>query len=226
MTRLKDRQRQIPFGFKFRQPETGWTSSAWASFDQIVQAIMRHRQGRPDLVTKHGWSTDYNVISEELDNFNAKLCHQFGWHDFIVTDEASPPKPLPPPTRLQVVRNVAAGAETLYAWLGKDGKPVSQELAESRAAICSDCPQNDSPGKDPVSLFAGEAADFIKRQVEKKNELKLATSRDGGLGECKACNCPLALKVWTPLVHIHAKIPEQVKSRLDARCWILHERPA
>lgn len=101
---------------------------------------------------------------------------------------------------------------------------MNRELAESRAGICSDCPQN-SP-KTWKDFFNVSAQAFMQGQLEKKNEMKLETSIDDKLGVCQACLCPMKLKVWTPLKHILAKMPADVKPRLDPRCWILKETPA
>lgn len=220
MTRLKDRNRQIPNGFRFRQPETGWESTRFASFDTIVNGLIAHRKANPYLATKNNWPLDYDGVANEVDNYNARVCAHFGWTDYIATDESPPPK-WQPPGRPSLVKAAAAGAETIMAWLGAGGKPVAQELADSRAQTCLKCPLN-SP-KTLADIFTVSAQAFIHSQLEKKNEMKLATPYDDKLGVCEACACPMKLKVWTPIAHIRDKMPKEIVPKLHPDCWVTHE---
>jgi len=218
MTRLKDRNRQIPNGFRFMQPETGWKSSPFASFDTIVNGLIAHRRANPYHTQKFNWSTDYDGVALEVDAYNAFVCARMGWNDYITADETTPPKWVPPPSRPSVLKAAAAGAETLKSWLGDDGKPVDQDEADERAVVCLTCPQNQPAQLGDLFTVAAQA--FIHKQLEHKNEMKLATAYDEKLGVCQACLCPLKLKVWTPMQHILAKMPPDVKARLDPGCWI------
>src|SRR5215467_11146951 len=95
--RLVSRQHQIPGGFRFYQPETKWRSSAFASFDTIVQGLVAHRRGNPALCAKHGWATDPAQVADEVDRYNALVCSQMGWTKFIATGGGplATPKALP-----------------------------------------------------------------------------------------------------------------------------------
>ena len=128
MARLKSRQMQVPNGFKFLQPETGWKSTRFASFDSIVTSLIAHRRGRPDLVAKHKWSTDYDEVAHEVEQFNVRLCQMHGWNNYI--DQADfgggePPKsmPLSQADQRQVsaaagrVTKIWAGVKTLNEWI-------------------------------------------------------------------------------------------------------------
>jgi len=96
---------------------------------------------------------------------------------------------------------------------------VEQTLADSRAAICADCPKND--GGDFTAYFTEPIANKIRTQLEIRGDLQLRTPSDEKLTVCSACDCPLKLKVWVPLDHILAHTSPEVKTKLDPRCWIL-----
>lgn len=223
MARLKDRNRQIPNGMTFYQPETKWSPPPYASFWTIVDAVISHRQGNPWLIQKNGWSTDREAVANEVDAFNAGICERMGWIEYFLPGGSapSPPISLPPLNPLQSLRNVAAGAETLFDWLGEGATPVSNELAASRAAVCADCPQNKAGSLS--DWFTERASNAILSQLEKRKELNLSTPSDGRLNICAACDCPLKLKVHVPLVNILKRIQPKAKARLDSRCWILKE---
>ncbi len=92
--RLKDRNRQIPGGFRFYQPETKFFPTPWSSFDSCVAQIIGHRKGNAWLIERNGWSVDPEQVAVELDIFNTKLCAEMNWTDYIVAGEAgsySPP---------------------------------------------------------------------------------------------------------------------------------------
>lgn len=225
MVRLKDRQRQIPNGFRFRQPETGWESTRFASFDTIVNGLIQHRLANPYHAAKSKWATTYDAVAAEVDYYNARVCVHFGWQDYITTDDGGPPPPkwVPPstPSRVNPVKAVAAGAETLLSWLGDGGVPVSQEQADQRAAICIACALN--VPKTLADFFTVSAQAFIHTQLEKKNDMKLSAKDEDKLGICSACACPMKLKVWTPISHIKAKLPKEVIPNLDPSCWVTKE---
>ncbi len=78
MATLKNRQNQIPGGFKFYQAETGWNAPDWRSFETIVLALIDHRRGNPYLLKKHGWAIEHAAVAFEVDAYNAKLCQANG----------------------------------------------------------------------------------------------------------------------------------------------------
>src|SRR3970282_403381 len=95
--RLKSRQHQIPNSFRFLQPQTNWRPRTHISFDSIVRELIRHRNGRPDLVAKHGWALDYDSVANEVEQFNVQLCLKHGWMNYLDGGEvSSPPKSKPP----------------------------------------------------------------------------------------------------------------------------------
>lgn len=101
MPRLKDRNRQIPNGFRFTQPQTNWNAPPWSSFDTLVKTIIAHRKGNAHIARKHHLAIDYVNVANEVDSFNAEICAAQGWDEFILS-EAAPPKLWPLPQLLSV----------------------------------------------------------------------------------------------------------------------------
>lgn len=231
MVSLKNPDGQIPNGLKYLQSETGWDSSKmigkFPSMSTLVRGVIAHRGGNSWLIQKHNWSTDFNVVLGEMRDYNARLCLEHGWLNYITTDEEPPAvanvqkKTLSASAAGGSIRKISAGIGVLLDWVGSGGVPVASEAAERRASICATCPRND--GGDWKAYFTEPIAAKIKQQLEIKHDLQLKTSHDDRLTVCSACDCPLQLKVWTPLEHILEHTSEEVKERLDPRCWILQE---
>lgn len=102
MPRLVSREKMLPGGFTFRQPEVNWESTKWASFDSIVHALIAVRQGNPAMRDKHGWSVDYQTVANEVDTYNAVICEKMGWTAYytgrpLQEGAQTPPFPLPAP---------------------------------------------------------------------------------------------------------------------------------
>lgn len=221
-------------GWKFRQPQTNWDNPyAMVGFDASVKAIIKHREANKALTTQFNLSTDYDEVADELEAFNRRR----------VGLPAPPAPSFFQPGRSGPVGEAAAagtnwyrrivrtgtGMATLADWLGTDGKPVDPALAEQRAATCAGdpadpktkCPQNQSG--DLISFFVKPVAELLRRQLAERDNLGLKTGRDGQLGVCDACGCPLKLKVHVPLSFIKKHIKEPEWKQLDPRCWILRE---
>jgi len=221
---LRSRNQFPPLGFLFIQPETGWEAPKHQSFTVTAKAIQTHRLANPGLAKKHGWKMDLGSIEDELDLFNTRRCVSRGWWNYITEPEGTiSPKTLASPSLLKNavggVKRVAAGVKTLLDWLGSGAHPVDRSVAEQRAVICVACPQNGHG--DWTSYFTKPAAEEIRQQLEIRNSLKLETPSDVILGVCRACSCPLKLKVWTPMNHILANTEDEVRNKLDKDCWIL-----
>lgn len=219
MVRLKNRQIQIPYGYKFRVTQTKWQSKP-GSFSGVVAQVQAHLQANPAVVKALKWRTDQEFVELLVDSYNAQVCQKMGWNDYFIG--AADPKPQPRSNQWWARGSaVAAGAATLNDWLGAGGKPVAADLAIARAQVCAKCPKNE-PG-DWLSFFTQPAADFIKRQLAKKNEMQIKTPLDDQLHVCTGCYCPLQLKVQCPIEHIKARMPEAVKADLAPECWVLKE---
>ena len=220
MAALKNPQLSIPGGFQFYVPDTKFQPTPFSSLDSIVQQLIAHRKGRPDLCHKHQWSLDPAVVYQEVLQYQVAVCVRNGWNDYLLGGSEGTaffPPPIHPPLR-QRARNVAAGVETIVSW-EDDGAPiVEQALANRRAEICSVCPQNGKGGLE--RYFTVPAANAIRKQIERKHDMKMETPFDDKLGVCEACTCPLVLKPWMPLDNILEKILPEQAAALDENCWI------
>jgi len=237
MPRLISRQKQIPNGFRFFQPQTGWKAPRYASFETIVQSLIAHRKGNPFLTQKHGWATDHDTVANEVDEFNAKVCQQLGYKDYYVEGgtggAAAPPPfyhpattPVPPPIPPGVLAKlgaVAAGGRVLIEWINSGEESVPGPVAEARASVCAGCPQNGQGGWE--SYFTVPVSNAIRTELEKRRNWNLKTALDEKIGVCEACHCPLPLKVHMPIVRILSRMPGDEFNLLDPKCWIRAEKP-
>lgn len=225
---LANRNNFTPGGFRFIQPEISdkELGDPSTSFDVLVRRVIELRKANPALAQKNNLSKEYATVANEVDAYNSAICIAHGWNAFVTGGPAGPfqgASRSPLLSRLESaagsVNRVAAGVRTLLDWLGSGGRPVDSLEAEQRAVICEACPLN-KPG-DWKSYFTQPVAKEIGLQLEMKHKLNLKTSRDEALNVCTGCDCPLKLKVWTPMEHILKFTTEDTKKRLDARCWIL-----
>lgn len=223
----------VPNGFSFIQPETGWRSPRMASFETIVSSLIAHRQANSFLVQKHGWAMDHDSVANELDAYNANLCAQMGWTDYIMIPlgEPPPPKSRPPSQSDQnlvsaagaKVKKIWAGVRTLNDWIDSGEPAVDAAKSNQRASVCAGCPQNGRG--DFTKWFTSPAAEAIKRQVEKLADRKLSTEHDSSIDVCEICLCPLKLKVHTPFSFIKEHLSDSVAAELKRvpKCWIIDE---
>jgi len=190
------------------------------------------RKANPALCAKHGWNTDWNLVADEVDAFNAAICERMGWNDFISQPGAgAPPSPkfkaLSPLDEKQLsaaaskVKQVWQGVRTSNDWIESGEPPVPAAQSQNRAETCVACPLNGKGGQD--SWFTKPAAAAIKMQLGKLAERKLSTTVDDHLNVCTACLCPLKLKVHTPLAFISPHMSAETRRALDPKCWIVAE---
>jgi hypothetical protein len=220
MAKLRDRNRFIPNGFRYYQPETKWEAPRHVSFDSVVNALIAHRKGNPWLTQQNGWSVDFETVANEVETYNVKLCQQMGWTDFIMEGGAAsaPPFHRPLPHKL---KNVAAGVETLVEWIDDGAEAVNIGLATTRAAVCAACPKN---GKgDFTRWFTVPVSEAIRSELNRRREMKLETVHDEKINVCEACLCPLKLKIHMPIDRIRNRLPAESLAALDPSCWIPKE---
>jgi len=220
---LKNRNIQIPNGFKYVQPETSWEAPRFASFQTIVQGLKSHRLANPFLAQKHGWRTDDEGVAEDVEQYNVKVCLQMGWGQFLTGGDGSPlgKQTLPQPNLSGRVQSVVVGAEIIVDWLASGAEAVDTVVSSRRAAICAECPQNKSG--DLLSFFTKPASEAIRRQLNRKREFKLETPSDDKLGVCQVCDCPMKLKVHLKIEAIRSKMKPEVAGALPPNCWIPKE---
>lgn len=234
MPRLKNRNQSIPGGFRFTQAETNFEAPSNLSFNSVVDAVVKHRLGNSWLAKKHGWSTDWNAVADEIEIFNAlRMQSNPKWSHFLSDDTGgssfSGPFSWPRANRLgnaavASAKKTVAGISVLLAWTGSGGKVVKQELAQQRAEVCKRCPLN-GDGNFWQKIDA-EFGKQLKLIIGIKNDLKLKVDGEEKLKSCLGCDCWIATKIWTPIGHILSHTPDEIKKNLDPSCWITAEEKA
>lgn len=223
--RLKSTTEFPPGSFQYLQSQTGW-SAIPGSFDSVVRQVIGHRIGNKAISQQYNLSTDYTLVSAEVDEFNAARCVASGWNGFVI--EAPAPSFRPPTVFKKLSQNVVGGSKRIVAgvkavalWLGDGLKPVSQELAEQRASVCVKCPLNKEG--DFWQKIGAAAASQVRTQLEIKNDMALKTIYDAQLFSCQACDCWLPLKTFCEIDFITSYTSEWVWGKLDPGCWMLSE---
>ena len=232
--RLRDRQKSVPNGYVFHQPQVPqWKPSYQPSFSSLVQQVITMRNANPYITQKNKLSTGPAAVEDEVDTFNARHCLSQGWDSYVQTDggAVSIPKYQTPQRNQSSIAAAAGVAKKLWAglrstndWIDSGVPAVPQEQAEQRGGICEVCPLNGQGGLE--AFFTVPASTAIKRQIEKLSARKLSTSHDAKLNVCTACLCPLALLVQTPLQFKLAHMTPDTRAALDPKCWCLSEEKA
>jgi len=227
---LKSRRSFPPAGWIFYEPKTNWTAPMGLSFDQVVAAIIQHREANPRFAKE--WMTSPEDVSNELDFYTCtRLNHDPNYCDsggsppnFQMGLSALSRRRPTPSSRAQLAgkdshfTKTVAGIGLAIDWLGSGLSPVPQELAERRAITCSRCSKNQDG--DFWQRIAAVTANNIKKVMAIRTDMKLSTTLDDKLHSCTACDCFLKLKVHTPLSHIIEHTSENVMKDLDENCWI------
>lgn len=226
MAKLISRDRFIPGGWQFYQPEIKFTARPNMSFRGLVEALINARQANPHLVQKHGWSLDYDTVANEVDLFNATICEQMGWTDYFSagTPESGRRSFPHPQTHLHPSRAgaVVGGAKILVDWIKSGAEAVPAEQAEKRALVCSRCPLNERG--DFSRWFTVPVSEAIRATIADRNGMGLKTSHDEQLSICGACLCPLKLMVHIPLEMKLKSMNQESKDALWENCWIRAEQ--
>lgn len=223
MVRLTDRNRQIPYGFKFKLPEANWEAPPQCSFNSIVNGAMAVARANPHLAKQSKWPITQEDWENKIDFYNASLCKAHGWSGFYMETagglEGGPiPKAQSP---LQFAGRAAAGASVLLEMFGKEGPIKDKTLANKRAETCLACPKHDKG--DWTRFFTKPAQALIMKSLGMVKDLDLSTDHDADLKICTACGCPMKGKVHARIGHILKHIPAEDRSALDPQCWILRE---
>lgn len=228
--RLKSRSNACIGGFLVNVPQTGFNQRFW-SFSEAANSLWKHLQANPGLLERSpSLPQNFEACEEYVDLMNAHRMRSIkGGNAYIIdAEDPSPPKSMPSRQTgsfagaVEGARKTAAGAFTLLSWLGEGAKPVSEELANARAANCAECPLNN---KDIqlTTLYTVRLANMLRRQLEARRDLQLATAYDDRIGVCMGCACPLKLKVHVGIRHIGDHMPEFVRKDLAPGCWVLRE---
>lgn len=223
--RLKDKNRQIPNGYQYRQPEIpNWQPKArFESFNAIVRQVVDLRRANPFLATQHGWRMDEAGVADDVEQYNVRLCEQMGWTQYLIGGDGSPlPKTHFNPQNLTgSVQQVAAGAGVLVDWITSGAEAVSPSLAHGRAGVCVQCPMNQTG--DLLRFFTKPVSEAVRKLLSRRMEWKLETDYDRDLGVCQVCNCPMKLKIWMPIAKIRSALKPETVAQLPGNCWIPKE---
>lgn len=207
-----------PGGWSYRQPQLNWSTPTplGSTFAQTVELIRKVRVKNPAVSAKHNLSTDSEAIAQELLLYTRR---RLKLPDNPIPKAEAPGVFSRPLGAVAAAgRAIAAGAKTLVSWLGDGGKPVSNELAEKRAAICVQCPNNDKG--DWLRYFTLPATEILRKQLNFRNEMGAKTSADDQLQVCSVCKCPLKLKVFVPMENIFKQTSPDIQAALPSFCWI------
>lgn len=232
--RLKSRTEFPPNGVQLLLPEVGMTRSLQGSFREMVAAYLQLAKRNPALFQKLGWPTDIRGAENFVEQRECLRLIAAGHSFFVDMQTAAPEEVRMANTAVKknlLDRVVEVGKATkagIGVWIeqfGPDGKPVAQELAEKRAAVCAGdgshppCPHNDLAVR-LEDLFILPASNSIKFVYEMMRDLKLQVSRQDQLGVCRLCLCPLKSKVHTKLEIVMRHVTPDILQALPDFCWI------
>lgn len=208
-------------GWQFHQAATKWSAPTplASTFDQSVILIIKHRLANPAITKKNNLATDVVSVGNELESYTRK---RLGIPE-VNSPKSSARRTLPEfvAQAAVAVKRVTEGAAPLIEWLASGGQAVVPALASGRASICVACPKNQKG--DYTRWFTIPASEAIRRELSRRNDLKLTTAFDDKLGVCEACYCPMKLKVHTPIEIIAKHMKPEVMADLDISCWITAE---
>jgi len=224
MPRLVSRQKFLPGGWKYYQPEIKFEARQHMSFQGLVQALIYARAANPHLVQKHGWSLDYDTVANEVDAWNAKVAAEFGWTEYYTDGEPTGGNRQPfhqPPQNRPGPLQVAAGAKPVVEWLMSGAEAVPMEQANKRAEICVTCPLNEKG--DWKRWFTVPVAEAIMTALHSRKSMKLATAFDESIFLCGACACPLKLMVHFPIERKMKALKRDTFDQMPDFCWVRKE---
>lgn len=119
---------------------------------------------------------------------------------------------------MSLVSEAASATGILRDWLGEGGVPVDRRIAEHRAEICRQCPQNRHPLWWEISKQA--IAETMRMTLEVKNGKLIYVDDESDLHMCRVCGCCLPLKVHVPLKHILDNTNPEMLAKFPDNCWI------
>jgi hypothetical protein len=199
MQKLLEPNTVPPDGFRYWQAETR-TMIRGADYSNLFLNVKNHRKVN-NLPLGNFWEA-------EVEN---QLCEQLP-SGFCKQDQH-------PAMRRNVfsrigLDQVVAGTTMVANWVSTGLKPISQELADSRADTCSRCYYNVQIGGlcGACQHLQNLAARFTQGR---------RTSSDYFLKACAVCKCSLQVKVWTPIESVAAGTHDLTP--YPDFCWIKRE---
>ncbi len=227
MATLKSRTKWCVGGFQVLLPEIGMKQPIAGSFNEAVDAFAKIVAKNPDLAKKQSWPTSREDQETFVDQYNAQRMVAGGYLNFVNLD-GQPPPYVGGASRTGFAGAVAAHVSGLavYRELFSGGSvPVAHDEAERRAAICCQCPLNNTK-----LTFKQRFVDYVAKGLTEllgiMRDLDLKTSRDKELGTCDACDCPMFAKVHVALPTILKHLKPAQHAKLHSSCWITAPPPA
>lgn len=200
------------------------------SFTEVVSQTMMFLRKNPALVAKYHWPTEQHAVENWIDETNAQRMLAHGWLNFVADETFSVEKKTlaQQPHSLLGKLVHAAGAVKTAALAYKDlfvNGPAPQDLAESRARTCVACPLNDTESS-LSDLFVESAAHEISALIQLVKDTDMRTLHDDDLGICRACGCPMKVKVHSRIEKLSGVLQADVWDKLNKdnpKCWLLSE---
>lgn len=207
-------------GWQFRQPQLGWEMPFPVSqtIDSATKEIIKVRLKNPAITAKHNLATAFPVVRDELIKFNAM---RTGTALAPPTSFTHPRRSLPQAVEAlaAAVSKTARGGALLLEWEESGLPPESSDISAKRAALCAQCPKN-SKG-ELTRWYTIPVSEMLRKRMERVHQMNLKTPDDDNLGVCEACECPLRLKVHTPMHLIQKRLKPEQRDELWLNCWIL-----
>lgn len=194
-----------PGGWRYTVPETGKTIGPFSNWEQLESNVLKHYAASGYEAPR---TTLLDLVEAQICSAEPDYCGKPGIigrfasymvasaHTFHTAFECLS----------TLIKNRTSGTE----------KP-SQELADRRAATCSECPQNkEVTGCSTCS--SKKLGSLIEKIVGASR-----TKYDGQLRYCAVCHCNLRAKVWTKHDAIWDSMGDGMKAALPETCWVKQE---
>lgn len=207
MFRINDPNSGIPGSYTFTVPETGFIAGPFNRLKELVDQVRNHYVANNIPVPDQLQDKIEDAICRRIPN---GLCYSPDSIQYKVT-----PASLSGETILQGLTSLS---EMVMSSLSGKDVFVPQEVAETRAEICSKCTLN-SPSGFCMGCAVGRAITNTVAKVKGNR----STSRDSSLHNCSVCGCKNEA-----IVHVNRNIllkgekSETTNARPDW-CWLKTE---
>jgi hypothetical protein len=189
--RLKDLNLAPPGGYRYKQPESGFTLTG-LTFHELLKAVAQHRA-----------NMNYTTEGRLADEIEDAICRGLSQEDQTQYCRNG----LRMPTGVHF-NEVVRFLKTAASWFVNGRQLVPQEEAERRAAICEKCPYN-------VQLTGCAPCKVVVKEL-RESLLRRSTSRDPVLRACGVCGCDNQTQVHVPLEDLRAGKKDLV---FPPWCW-------
>jgi len=189
-----------PGGWKYTDPDTG-AQFGVPTYGAMAGKVAQHRRGN-NLPPLSAADLDHILCLQAADG----VCNETG----EPVPKAVPVKPVAPKLTGTDILN---GTKVIFSLKKAGGKLVSPEVAESRARICSRCPQN-VDHESGCATCVQQLANIVKKVVGNG-----VTTVDHNLKACAVCHCVNKVQVWVPYEHLKKGITPAMNGLWPEECW-------